>query len=138
MWIPFWTNIPLYFYPFTFLKSPKITFLAAGSHSPVAEFRRARIVVPEAVLPSRSERRSRTTISYSPGVPSMAAFGAFEIWIQRFKDERKMHICSTCSIWLHALTILVFAVSQEPYVTVLLFMLFMVKVVLLIKKSSMK
>lgn len=69
---------------------------------------------------------------------SMAAFGAFEIWIQRFKDERKMHICSTCSIWLHALTILVFAVSQEPYVTVLLFMLFMVKVVLLIKKSSMK
>lgn len=49
-----------------------------------------------------------------------------------------MHICSTCSIWLHALTILVFAVSQEPYVTVLLFMLFMAKVVLLIKKSSMK
>ena len=49
-----------------------------------------------------------------------------------------MHICSICSIGLHALTIPVFAASQEPYVTVLLFMLFMVKVVLLIKKSSMK
>ena len=69
---------------------------------------------------------------------SMAVFGVFEIWIQHFKDERKMHICSICSIGLHALTIPVFAASQEPYVTVLLFMLFMVKVVLLIKKSSMK
>lgn len=87
---------------------------------------------------------SNTTISapiktiYYVLLISLTVFGAVELFIQNLKDEKKINLCNTGSILLHALTITFFAMSQQPYVTVFLFMLFMVKVVLLIKKNGMK
>lgn len=87
---------------------------------------------------------SNTTISapiktiYYVLLISLTVFGAVELFIQNLKDEKKINLCKTGSILLHALTITFFAMSQQPYVTVFLFMLFMVKVVLLIKKNGMK
>lgn len=87
---------------------------------------------------------SNTTISapiksiYYILLISLMVFGGVEIFIQNTKDEKKINLCKICSILLHALTITFFAMSQQPYVTVFLFMLFMVKVVLPIKKSGMK
>jgi transcriptional regulator with XRE-family HTH domain len=68
----------------------------------------------------------------------MSALGILELIIQFFENEKWLVIGKTCSIILHAFAILIFVLTRQPYVTSFLFMLFMIKVVLLIISSRFK
>ena len=63
------------------------------------------------------------------------ASGISEIIIQFFESKKISNIVRTCSIVLHALAILFFALTRQPYVTSFLFMFFIIKIVLMIKTS---
>jgi len=58
------------------------------------------------------------------------AFGVFALIKPTGYFDRKI-----CSVILYAAAILLFAVSRQPYITAFLFLLFMVKVVLLIQEN---
>lgn len=67
---------------------------------------------------------------------SMTVLGIVEIIVvQYFDKEKRINICNTCSIMLHAAAVIIFAISQQPYITVFLFLLLMVKVVFILKKN---
>ena len=68
----------------------------------------------------------------------LSAFGVFELVVELINPERWLSLCRLCSLALHAAAVFLFAVSRQPYVTALLFLLFMVKVVLLIQESRIK
>ena len=68
----------------------------------------------------------------------LSAFGVFELAAELINPERWLSLCCLCSLALHAAAVFLFAVSRQPYVTALLFLLFMVKVVLLIQETRMK
>ena len=68
----------------------------------------------------------------------LSAFGVFELAAELINPERWLSLCRLCSLALHAAAVFLFAVSRQPYVTALLFLLFMVKVVLLIQETRMK
>lgn len=68
----------------------------------------------------------------------LSAFGVFELVAELINPEKWLPLCRLCSLALHAAAIFLFAVSRQPYVTALLFLLFMVKVVLLIQESPIK
>lgn len=63
----------------------------------------------------------------------ISVFGAFELFLEFTDNERGLRRCKSCSIALYAGVILLFALSRQPYLTAFLFLLFMVKVALLIK-----
>lgn len=64
----------------------------------------------------------------------MVALGIVELIIHFFENKKVVRISKTCSIILHALAILIFTMTRQPYVTAFLFMLIMIKVVLLLKR----
>jgi len=66
---------------------------------------------------------------------SMALLGAAELVVQNIGTERWMKFCKTGSIVFQVAAILIFTLTRQPYVTSLLFMFFVIKVVLLINKS---
>ena len=68
----------------------------------------------------------------------LSAFGVFELVVELINPERWLSLCRLCSLALHAAAVFLFAVSRQPYVTTLLFLLFMVKVVLLIQETRIK
>ena len=68
----------------------------------------------------------------------LSAFGVFELVVELITPERWLSLCRLCSLALHAAAMFLFAVSRQPYVTALLFLLFVVKVVLLIQETRMK
>jgi len=68
----------------------------------------------------------------------MVVLGVVELIIQFFENEKGLSISKTCSIILHALAILIFVMTRQPYVTVFLFMLMMIKVVLLLKGNRIR
>lgn len=68
----------------------------------------------------------------------LSAFGVFELAAELINPERWLSLCRLCSLALHAAAVFLFAVSRQPYVTVLLFLLFVVKVLLLIQETRMK
>lgn len=68
----------------------------------------------------------------------LSSFGVFELAAELIDHEKWLSLCRLCSLALHAAAIFLFAVSRQPYVTALLFLLFMVKVVLLIQESPIK
>ena len=68
----------------------------------------------------------------------LSAFGVFELVVELINPERWLSLCRLCSLALHAAAMFLFAVSRQPYVTALLFLLFVVKVVLLIQETRMK
>lgn len=69
---------------------------------------------------------------------SMSLFGIIELTIQHLENEKRIYLCNTCSILLHAIVVFIFAISRQPYVTALLFMLLMVKIALILKKNHIK
>lgn len=77
-------------------------------------------------------------VVYYVALISMSVFGIVEIFAQHLADEKRLHICNVCSVVLHAAAILIFAISRQPYVTVLLFTFLMVKVALLLKRNHIK
>ncbi len=68
----------------------------------------------------------------------MIALGIVELIIHFFEDEKGVRISKICSIILHALAILIFTMTRQPYVTAFLFMLIMIKVVLLLKGNRIR
>ena len=68
----------------------------------------------------------------------LSAFGVFELAAELINPECWLSLCRLFSLALHAAAVFLFAVSRQPYVTALLFLLFMVKVVLLIQETRMK
>ena len=69
---------------------------------------------------------------------AISAFGIFEFILERIGRELWMSVCKMCSMMIHAAAILLFALSRQPYITALLFLLFMVKVILLLRKSCVR
>ena len=69
---------------------------------------------------------------YALTLAGIAAFGLFEAVVQRGENETHLRRCKPCSVALNAAAILLFALSRQPYVTAFLFLLFLVKVVLII------
>lgn len=69
---------------------------------------------------------------------SMAVLGIVELAIQYFGNEKWLNASKVISILLQAFALLVFINTRQPYATSLVFMLFMIKVVLLIKGSHIK
>lgn len=73
------------------------------------------------------------------GIPIiMFLLGIFELIIQHLEYSKWLGFSKNCSIFLHALGILFFAATLEPYATSLLFLFFMVKVILLTRKNMAK
>lgn len=68
----------------------------------------------------------------------VSLFGIFELIIPLTGSENGLRLCKLCSIALYGAAILLFALSRQPYLTAFLFLLFMVKVVLLIQGNRVK
>jgi len=68
----------------------------------------------------------------------LSAFGVFELVVELINPERWLSLCRLCSLALHAAAVFLFAVSRQPYVTALLFLLFVVKGLLLIQETRIK
>lgn len=68
----------------------------------------------------------------------MALMGAAQITTQYFSNEKWYRISRIGSVLLQAFSILVLIETRQPYATSLLFLLFMIKVVLLIKDNHIK
>lgn len=77
-------------------------------------------------------------VLYFAALTVIPTFGVAEIVIQRKSGERGVHLSKMLSIGLCAVAILLFAISRQPYMTVFLFLLFMVKVVLLVQENRIK
>ena len=67
-----------------------------------------------------------------------SSFGLVEMLLDLSNWEKDLGICKICSIVLYAAAILLFAISRQPYITALLFLLFMVKIILILQENRMK
>ena len=77
-------------------------------------------------------------ILYFAVIALISLLGVFEMTAQQKNYERGLQIGKPCSIGFCAAAILLFAFSRQAYITVQLFLLFMVKVVLLLKESHIR
>ena len=68
----------------------------------------------------------------------ISLFGLMELLTELTDYEKGSQIYKPCSIALYAAAILLFALSRQPYITAFLFLLFLVKIALLIKESHIK
>ena len=75
---------------------------------------------------------------YFVSLTIISVFGVFEIIIELADNEKGLRIYKPCSIALYAAAIMLFAISRQPYITAFLFLLFMVKVVLIIQENRIK
>ena len=73
-------------------------------------------------------------IGYVAVLLAVSLFGLFELWVELMENDRLHRVCLLCSVALYAGTILLFALSRQPYATALLFLLFLVKAVLLARE----
>lgn len=77
-------------------------------------------------------------ILYIASLTMISAFGIFQLAVQRTADEKLLSRCKLCSLSAYAAVIVLFALSRQPYLTACLFLLFMVKVVLIVQENRMK
>ena len=75
---------------------------------------------------------------YFASLLTLPMFGLFECFFSLTANERGLRIYKPCSIALYAIAILLFALSRQPYMTAFLFLLFMIKVMLIIQETHMK
>ena len=68
----------------------------------------------------------------------ISVFGIFEVVIYLTGNEQGLRSYKPYSIALYAAAILLFAISRQPYITAFLFLLFVVKVVLMIQENRIK
>lgn len=64
---------------------------------------------------------------------SISLFGIAEIIVQHLGNEKRLYLCTISSIMLQAVGVLIFAISRQPYVTIFLFLILMIKAVLIRK-----
>ena len=96
--------------------------------------------------PQGSHIRAVNLFSYDPGDPILGAayFGSLLIMtaigivelILRKAEPKKTRRCNSISFGIHAVTILFFALSRQPYVTAFLFLLLLIKGVLRQKEKA--
>lgn len=67
----------------------------------------------------------------------MAIMGIVQLIASYFSYEKGTRIMRNCSVFLQAFSIIIFTATRQPYATVLLFLFFMIKVILLIKSSKL-
>lgn len=65
-------------------------------------------------------------------------FGIAELVMQFLVSGKALRINKIISVFLHAMAILFFTAAREPYVTALLFMLFLIKMLLLLRNSQIQ
>ena len=65
----------------------------------------------------------------------ISLFGIFEITMRGTDNERQMRFCRFGSILLWSGAILLFALSRQPYLTAVFFLLFLVKIVLVLYEN---
>ncbi|MBR5217713.1 MAG: helix-turn-helix transcriptional regulator [Oscillospiraceae bacterium] len=66
----------------------------------------------------------------------ISLFGGFELVLQLGTRENSLRWSRFCSLVLSAVAVLLFAVSRQPYITVFMFLLFIVKTVLVMQKNK--
>ena len=81
---------------------------------------------------------SSLRVLYSVALTAIPLFGVFEIIFQLAGNHWGRQIYKPCSIVLEAAAILLFALSRQPYITAFLFLLFLVKVVLIVQENRIK
>ncbi|GAF63316.1 putative transcriptional regulator [Bacillus sp. TS-2] len=86
---------------------------------------------------SSPDIHSITMVVYIILTLMMAIFGIIQIFSQRL-NEKQHNMIKISSILLHAFTILIFVITLQPTATSLLFLFFIVKVIILIKDSTIK
>jgi len=69
---------------------------------------------------------------------AVSLFGIFELFVILADKRRWMSLCMPCSLGFYAAAILLFVLSRQPYITVFLFLIFMVKIVLLLPENKIK
>lgn len=72
-------------------------------------------------------------ILYFAALSGLSALGGAQIIFVQNGCTERLHLCQRCSIALSAAAILLSAVSRQPYMTVLLFLLFLIKLPLCIR-----
>lgn len=87
---------------------------------------------------TNSELSAFMRILYVASLGAVSGFGIFEILHKRMDREKNFSRSQVCSIILHAAAIILFAISRQPYVTVLLFLFFAVKVLLIIQMNHIR
>lgn len=68
----------------------------------------------------------------------IAVLGVIELFIQYYDNDKWLNISKICSILLQAFAIVAFISTRHPYATLLMFIFFMIKILLLIKSSHIK
>lgn len=86
-------------------------------------------------LLSNRDLHTITRVFYMTPLILMALFGVIEVVIQRRNKDNGQHKAALYSLALHALTIIVFSMSQQPYAIFLVFILFLIKISVLFKKK---
>ena len=74
--------------------------------------------------------------AYAAVLAAIAGFGLLQLVFLSAGCEKGLRMGKPCSVALHAAGILLFALSRQPYVTSFLFLLFMVKMVLLLRENG--
>ncbi|WP_373140323.1 helix-turn-helix domain-containing protein [Beduini massiliensis] len=67
---------------------------------------------------------------------ALFVFGIIELLMRHFNDEKGLKKVKLISIFIHGSAVIFFAISLQPYVNVMLFMLFIIKIYLLIKYKN--
>ena len=77
-------------------------------------------------------------VLYIAALVLISVFGVVEMAVCAGDNERWIGACKIGSVALCALVILFFALSRQPYMTAFLFLLFVVKVVVILKENRMR
>ena len=75
---------------------------------------------------------------YGLSLVGIPVVGVVELRMERINNEKGLWMGRLCSIALHAAAIVLFALSRQPYMTAFLFLLFLVKMVLMVVENYMK
>lgn len=77
-------------------------------------------------------------VAYFAVLVFMVILGMAELIIIYGEDKKKQCILQRISLGLQSFAILLFAISRQPYVTVFLFLLFIVKILIVVKSIQIK
>ena len=83
-----------------------------------------------------SDISGRMRVAYYTILLGIPLWGIVTLINRRTEDAGKQRACIGVSIALHALTVLLFAVSNQPYVTVFIFLFFIFKIILIFSRKS--
>lgn len=104
------------------------------------------ILLPFYGQPEGTDIRSVTLLEYRDTTATllvywaifilMAVLGIIELVIRYFENEKWFTISIKCSLAIHAIAILLFTASRQPYVTAFLFLFFILKLLMLMKRGK--